>query len=206
MLRVGINARQLADKANVGRSFVYDVLSGKSANPTTKKISAVADVLGVSVPYLIGGISNDNDILQYSQGGFVAVPELYSYGSDIKGASICIDTSKENHFFLKEWVERSLMSNPEHLRILTIQDDGMEPSFKKDDTVLLDIKKNVPTPPGIFAIHDGNSLLIRRLEFSNITQDGPIRVLSDNPLYSAFEVSQDEINIVGKVLWFSRIV
>ena len=38
MERAQVNARELAETAEVGRSFVYDVLSGKSLNPTTHKL------------------------------------------------------------------------------------------------------------------------------------------------------------------------
>lgn len=57
MLERGINARKLAIEANLGASFVYDLLSGKSVNPTFSRIKSIAAVLNVSPSYIL---SDDN--------------------------------------------------------------------------------------------------------------------------------------------------
>ncbi|KAI8088923.1 uncharacterized protein BX664DRAFT_385502 [Halteromyces radiatus] len=58
MIRKGMNARMLASQADVGRSFVYDVLNGKAVNPSSKKLQAITNVLDVSLSYLINCENN----------------------------------------------------------------------------------------------------------------------------------------------------
>src|ERR1700722_8204055 len=55
MKKRGIASTGLAKLADVKTSFLYDVISGKSANPSTVKLARVAQSLGVSLAYLVGG-------------------------------------------------------------------------------------------------------------------------------------------------------
>ena len=81
MDRKDLNARELAELAGLGSSLAYDILSGKSTNPTTKKLSAVAKVLGVSVLYLMHGEESSNEsgaLLSFRQKAaeLVAIPSI----------------------------------------------------------------------------------------------------------------------------------
>ncbi|WP_343101399.1 helix-turn-helix transcriptional regulator [Romboutsia sp. MSSM.1001216sp_RTP31141st1_G3_RTP31141_220114] len=48
-----IKAFELADKAKLYRSNVYDLLNGKNTNPTIRTIKAISDALGVTVDEII---------------------------------------------------------------------------------------------------------------------------------------------------------
>ena len=52
MEKSNINALELAEKAGVGATFVYDILKGKSKNPTSKKLLSIAEALNVSLSYI----------------------------------------------------------------------------------------------------------------------------------------------------------
>ncbi len=204
MDRLGMNARELSEIADVGRSFVYDILSGKSSNPTTQKMAAIADALGVSVPYLISGLSNDNEISEKLGGKFVAIQvaciEVGKEGKhSVEGA-----INKPPHFFHKSWIEGSLNTKPQNLRILTVSDDCMSPALIKEDIILIDISKKVPNPPGMFALFDGQGFVLKRLEYVRKLNSSSIIVKSDNQTYTPYETTLDEIDIIGKVVWFSR--
>ena len=54
MKKRNISSAQLAKRADVKISFIYDVISGKSANPSTVKLARVAEGLGVSLAELVG--------------------------------------------------------------------------------------------------------------------------------------------------------
>ena len=202
MLRNGINARELADRAGVGRSFVYDILSGKSRNPTTKKMSAVADILGVTVAYLLNGLSYNTDI--DSQGTYVAVPEIdvvceSSDGTE-KNVVRCVG---QYHYFLERWVYSDLKAFPGNLRAAFVKGDGMEPTLYEQDMVVVDNSQNCPSPTGIFLLFDGKSLKAKRLEFIQSCPD-MIKIISDNKSYESYESPLAALNIVGKILWYSR--
>lgn len=204
MTRMGINARELSDMAKVGRSFIYDILSGKSANPTTKKITAVADALGVSIPYLIAGTSNDNEILKKSKNIFVSVPTIFTKIKKNGSFEVTSKSQGNSNFFRKDWINNDLKIDSQNLRAVIIQDDNMSPTLGNNDMVLIDIARKTPFSPGIFILFDGAGLVAKRLEYLPQSNSAMVRVFSDNHNYSPYECRIEDINVVGRVVWFSR--
>jgi transcriptional regulator with XRE-family HTH domain len=54
----GTNPSRLSEDAGLGRTAVRDILSGKSNSPSVDTIVALAQVLGCSVAYLIGEVTD----------------------------------------------------------------------------------------------------------------------------------------------------
>ncbi|MBY0407640.1 MAG: helix-turn-helix domain-containing protein, partial [Rickettsiales bacterium] len=79
MKRRGVTSARLAETAGVKTSFIYDIISGKSANPSTLKLARVADSLGISLKSLVDNgefaIQNSPDTLSPGR-DFVLVPRL----------------------------------------------------------------------------------------------------------------------------------
>ena len=63
-----------------------------------------------------------------------------------------------------------------------------------------------PLPPGIFVLHDGMGLVAKRLEHISNSDPPAVRVISDISLYSAYERTANEVNIIGRIRWFAREV
>ena len=61
-----------------------------------------------------------------------------------------------------------------------------------------------PTPPGIFALHDGMGLVAKRLDHIPNTEPPRVRIIPDNPLYAPYEGTAEEVNIIGGIRWFAR--
>ena len=80
----------------------------------------------------------------------------------------------------------------------------MTPTLLDGDTVLVDMNQKSPLPPGIFVLHDGMGLVVKRLEHIPNSDPPAVRVISDNSLYSAYERTADEVNIIGRIRWFAR--
>jgi phage repressor protein C with HTH and peptisase S24 domain len=55
-------------------------------------------------------------------------------------------------------------------------------------------------PPGV----DGMGLVVKRLEHVPMSDPPRVRIISDNPHYTPYECTADEINIVGRVRWYGR--
>jgi transcriptional regulator with XRE-family HTH domain len=53
MHQCGFSSTELARRAEVKTSFIYDVLSGKSANPSPLKLARLAQAMGVSLSALV---------------------------------------------------------------------------------------------------------------------------------------------------------
>jgi phage repressor protein C with HTH and peptisase S24 domain len=201
--RRGLSAVELARQAGVKTSFLYDILNGKSTNPSTVRLAQVADSLGVSLAWLAG--ASDNTQPQAGSGHapseYISVPQLRVVSSavqDEKGADAC--------YFRRGWISETLKAAPEQLRMVCIRDDSMQPSLADGDAVLIDTARKTPSPPGIFILFDGLALVAKRLEYLDHAPHARVRVLSDNPQYGAYERSSDAIAIIGRVIWFSRAI
>lgn len=198
MKRTGISARELAEKADVGRSFIYDILSGKSSNPTTKKIAAVAGVLGVSVPYLLDKNADpENTVAEY-----IKVPLVINY-TMVEGT--LVEGKTDKYFcFQREFLERFNAVSAD-LRVLTVEGDSMEPTLCHNDMILVDLTKKLPSPAGVFALFDGIGITVKRVEFISGSVDSKIfHIHSDNPRYVSYAGKPEDMRIIGRVIWFSR--
>ena len=205
MKKRGVTSARLATDAGVKTSFIYDIISGKSSNPSTIKLARVADSLGVSLSMLVDGgnlpesaapqpaTQPDSDKVQLAQ-------LTVDFGQQTPAPAFTTDTP---FAFSKNWLRHQLGKAPEQLRWLLVGGDGMEPTLYNRDTVLVDISQQTPTPPGIFVLYDGFGLVVKRLE-APANHSGSVRIVSDNPQYSIYEKSLDEIRILGRVVWFAR--
>lgn len=201
MLRRGLNPKTLAERANVGRSFVYDILSGKSTNPTSSKISAVAEELGVSVQYLLRGVHAGIAEGQREWSDVVEISTLQVEDS-VSGSMVVTVGQKERPYYYRgQWVKDHLGVRAEDLRVITVSGDSMSPTLTEGDVVLIDLTKRNPTPAGVFVLFDGVGLVTKRLE---VIASGKASVMSDNKQYSSYEAEFVDLNIIGKVVWLAR--
>lgn len=204
MKRVGVNPRELSIRANVGKSFVYDILSGKSNNPTTSKLAAIADALGVSVPYLVSGSSNDNEIMNIGGNNFSAISTIITTRSD-KDHELFIEASDQVHFFNRMWIHDQLKTTPDKLRVAFAKGDSMQPSLFDGDMILVNVDDTVPNPGGLFVLFDNTGFSFKRLEYTRRGNKLMVIVKADNAKYTEYECLPEEIQIVGRIVWFSRI-
>lgn len=203
MDEVGMSAREIAERAEVGRSFIYDILSGKSANPTTIKLTAVAETLGVTVPFLITGEEEEEEsgcgIQHFTPIPFIAA-RIGQQGELVVG-----EDSKEGiHYFRNSWLKKRFSTKASGLGMLYVKGDSMEPSLCHGDMVLVDLTERSPSPPGVFALFDGIGIVIKRIALIAGSQPALVTVKPDNCHYSAYEQQVDDMRIIGRVLWYSR--
>lgn len=197
MLKKGLNPKTLAEKSNVGRSFVYDILNGKSGNPTSAKLTAIADQLGVSVQYLLSGVFNETN---EAKNEIAEIPCLVVEAS-ASGNMLVTTSNSKFHYCENGWIKDKLGISPQTVRAVNIVGDSMSPTLQNGDVILVDTSKKAPNPPGLFVLFDGLGLHAKRLEMINKDQ---VRVMSDNAQYLAYEMGVQEINIIGKIVWLGR--
>ncbi len=201
MLRKGLNPKTLAERANVGRSFVYDIINGKSTNPTSSKLTAIAEQLGVSVQYLLTGVHPILGPKQREWSDLVEIPSIAVEGGQGGNVIVTVDSEKKPYFFRNDWIRNNLKSRAEDLRSFFVHCDSMAPTLQEGDVILVNISIRTPNPPGVFVMFDGMGLSTKRLEMISMEK---VRVLSDNQRYSQYERNISEINIIGRVVWVAR--
>ncbi len=195
-----LSAIELARRAKVKPSFIYDILNGKSANPSTVRLARVANTLNVSLAWLAG---QDSNLASPSVGDtpYITVPMLSLQNGKIVTSTI----EGDPYYFRRAWINDRLGTAPDNIRMLFVTGDSMEPTLCHGDMVLVDITKKSPSPPGNFVLFDGVGLIIKRLELISGGDNGSmVRITSDNPQYESAQKAMEDINIVGRVVWFAR--
>jgi transcriptional regulator with XRE-family HTH domain len=181
MDEMGINARQLAAKAQVGKSFVYDILNGKSKNPTSSKLNSISRELGISISYLINNASNSINYDHY-------VP-IYSL-EDAQNANVLLS---------KSFCAERLSNSKNDLYTHRMYDDSMSPTIQNNEFVVIKrCQSSDEIQSGIYLIKDKFGGIIRRLE--RIIGTDMVKIVPDNAKYSTYNKNLDEINVVGKVV------
>jgi phage repressor protein C with HTH and peptisase S24 domain len=206
--QLGLNTVKVGELAGVNRTFVYDIMRGRSESPNLEKLQRIADVLKVERNWLLHGlgeVEGESPIIENPDLAFVAVPYVNVRASMGGGQSIDAepDYGRPYHF-QKSWIKNDLKSDPANLRIMHVVGDSMMPTLQDRDIVLVDTSRRSPTPPGIFVLHDGMGLVAKRLEHIPNSDPPRVRIISDNPHYSPYEGVADEINIIGRIRWFAR--
>ena len=126
------------------------------------------------------------------------------------GAGSVIDAVEDHrveqwHFPI-EWLRNHGIGQIESLKLLTVSGDSMAPRLLHGDIVMIDTSQRTASPPGIFILHDGLGLVIKRIEPIPNTTPVTLRIFSENTAYSAYDRSIEEVHIIGRVVWFARTI
>ncbi|MEO9902516.1 S24 family peptidase [Nisaea sp.] len=138
------------------------------------------------------------------QSRVTAVPEVRISASAGGGANLEQEPGGNDWYFDAGWLRYELRASARDLRVISIDGDSMEPVLYSGDKVMIDLSRTAPSPPGIFVLHDGIGLVAKQLEY--IPNSDPPRVLirSESARYQDYERTIEEVNIVGRVIWFAR--
>ncbi|CUH39481.1 putative HTH-type transcriptional regulator [Jannaschia seosinensis] len=207
--QLGLSPAHVAEMAGVNRSFIYDILRGRSARPGIGKLAEVARVLKVEREWLlhgIGEVEGASPFIEKPDEAFVAIAHASPRPSMGGGAVVAEDHEAPGrpYHFRRSWIKGSLKASPSQLRIIHVEGDSMTPTLLDGDTVLVDLNQRAPNPPGIFVLDDGLGLVAKRLEHIPNSDPPAVRVISDNKHYPEYERTADEIHIVGRIRWFAR--
>ena len=77
--QLGLSAAQVGEIAGVNRTFVYDIMRGKSANPKLSKLGRVAQALKVERNWLLHGmgeVQGEETIVEHPDDSFVAISSV----------------------------------------------------------------------------------------------------------------------------------
>jgi phage repressor protein C with HTH and peptisase S24 domain len=137
--------------------------------------------------------------------GFSVIPEIDVRASAGHGAvHEGLEETKATWLFPDPLIRHELRATPEHLRLITVDGDSMEPLLAPGDRILVDTSQRIPVPPGIFVIWDGMGLVAKRVEHVPSSDPPTITVRSINSEYAPYELTGEEVNIVGRVVWAGK--
>ena len=90
------------------------------------------------------------------------------------------------------------------LFIATGHGDSMEPTLRRDDLVMIDGSQNrIAHQDQIWAISYAGAGMIKRVRRLS---GGRLQILSDNTSVPSMDAAEDEVYVVGKVVWSARLM
>lgn len=164
-----------------------------------KLSKATMDKLKVKFPGFPGfGLHNGDD---HGSRSYVSIKILPSYAGMGGGGSGQGDL--ETGLVSRSLVEDELKARTEDLLLIDVRGDSMEPIFRQGDQLLIDKRDRNPIQPGPFAILEDEAYYVKLVE--RLPQRrGWYRIWSANERYGPYEVSEEELVIMGRPVWFAR--
>lgn len=106
--------------------------------------------------------------------------------------------------FSRDLVERELKASSEVLLAMEAEGNSMAPDFLGGDQILVDTRRKSLAQPGAFCLWGGDGHVVKYLEKVPDSEPPKVRVVSANSLYEPRERLLEEINLIGRVVWFGR--
>ncbi|OZA90818.1 MAG: transcriptional regulator [Erythrobacter sp. 34-65-8] len=129
---------------------------------------------------------------------WIDVPRLALAASAGPGATVAEEEPFDAFRFSRRWLREQGLDGS-MLSAIAVEGDSMEPLLRAGDEVLVD-RRPQPFRDGIHVVRMGETLLVKRVAAQG---RGRFTLLSQNLAYPPKEVSADEIEIVGRVVWKS---
>ena len=196
----GLTLKQLCEQTNTAYRTTQHYLTGRS--PSSDFLKALYDHLGISSDWLltgqgsmyVGGTTGDE--------GFAPIP-AHDWGAEAGPGSGFSDAAEfaaeKSLMFSRAWLRRKGLVEQE-LMVIGVRGDSMMPELEDGDAVLID-KRPVerPNQRGIYFLRTHDGLNLKRVRVDR--RSGDCYLMSSNPVYRDLIYSQEDIEILGLVVW-----
>lgn len=203
-----LSQSELARRIGVVQGTIAQILSGDTAR--SKYLPDIAEQLRVSVRWLKGESDDPSPAGALSLSRAEAVEELgltpikeIGIGYALGGGSFIEDhiEVKIRHFDT-EWLGSLTRSGPDLLFLANGIGDSMVPTLMDNDALLIDRGQNVINQQDrLWAIAYGELGMVKRVRR---LPSGRYLIISDNPAIADFEADQDEMFVIGRLIWIGR--
>lgn len=131
-----------------------------------------------------------------SQAEWVDVPRLDIGASAGPGALPQDEAAFDAFRFSRRWLSEQGLGDAQ-LSAITVEGDSMEPLLRDGDEILVD-RAPRPFRDGVHVVRLGDTLMVKRVAQGSA---GRFALLSQNLAYPPVEVSAEEIEVIGRVVW-----
>ncbi len=187
-----ISQEILASDVGVSQAAISKICQGRTKR--SRYLPQIAAYFGVAEHWLLFGeeTTDDEDVL---------IP----FYKDVQlsagyGASEFEDYEGRTIRFSRDTL-REVNVSPKDAVCVTVKGDSMEPVFKNGSTVGIDLSRKKIIDGDVYAINNDGLLQMKRLKHKT---GSVITVESYNrEEYPAFDVSMEQVDIIGRVFWYS---
>lgn len=197
-----VSQSQLAKAVGITQGAVNQILSG--ATKRSKYLPDIARFLGMNLEALMTSRHSS---------GLVTVPPddpenlvfltEVDMGYGMGGGTFVDDhIDQEQALFDGRWLRAITRSPPNLLFVARGLGDSMSPTILDNDTVLIDRgQRHLTQQDRVWALTYGELGMVKRVRRK---PEGRYLLMSDNPQISAIDAGEDELNIVGRLVWIGR--
>lgn len=209
--------------AGISPSGLNRLLEG--GYPTLPILIALAKAGGVSVEWL----STGGDLVESKLPALVQGDVVGATVTDVKGNNVDLEefvfvprynvcasagygswnddeTPMFTVSFRRYWVTNHLKADPAQLSVISVYGDSMEGVLNDKDIILINHADKEPRE-GIYVLRIDGQLIVKRVQR---LPGSLLRITSTNPAYEPFSINLNDVpsdfDIVGKVVWYGRVV
>ncbi len=106
------------------------------------------------------------------------------------------ETPFDSFRFSRQWLAEQGLSGAQ-LSMITVEGDSMDPILRDGDEILID-RRPQPFRDGVHVVRLGDTLMVKRVAQAGA---GRFSLLSQNLAYPPVDVSADEMEVIGRVVW-----
>lgn len=200
---LGTNMKAVSLSAGLGETFVRDMLR-RGRDPSVEAVAKIAQAMHTTTSWLCGVDDDQLAVPAVTQNELVTVPEYDVRLSAGGGALVERENQSGVWQFSRRYLVDELRLSPANLAIVEVQGDSMYPTLLPGDRVLIDHSDRNPALPGIYAIWDSHATVVKRVERVPASNPPKLVLISDNKSHNQYTVPADQVNVIGRVVWFAR--
>lgn len=126
---------------------------------------------------------------------FVVIPRLPLDASAGPGAFSAEEISFDTYRFSRRWLREMGLEGAD-LSAIRVEGDSMEPLLRSGDEIFVD--RNKRSGEGVHVVRIGDALHVKQVQASI---PGRIKLISANEAYAPIELSLEEVEVIGRVVW-----
>lgn len=210
MSELGFTQTALAAKVGVSQAAIAKLTRGEALN--SRHLHRIARELETTPHYLTGETDDrsegalpvPNADMVAEQLNSVMLPE-YDVGFSMGGGTMLYDNGdREFRPFPRDWLRPLVKGSFDQVFIARGEGDSMQPTLLDGDVVVVDTaQNNINQHDRLWALSYGELGMIKRVRR---LPDGGFQINSDNPAVSPITAYDDEMHVVGRVVWIGRRV
>ena len=185
----GISQKRLAEKLFVSQQTIAKWETDK-ATPNPETITKIADLLNISLDYLLGRVDNNVSITSISE-PFIKVPVL---GNIPAGVPIEAIEDILGHIDIPE----SMAAGGKEFFALKIKGDSMSPKYENGDVVLFEHCGSCDSGSDCAVMVNGDDVTFKRVE---IVESGimlkPMNPNYETMFYTKKDIEDKPVRIIG---------
>jgi phage repressor protein C with HTH and peptisase S24 domain len=203
-----ISQAELARRVKLSQPTINALVKGN--NSSSKHLHTIAAELQTSPAWLAGETDDDAPVSVPPSAldalaeklDLAVIPEL-ELGYSMGGGAVFGQYEQRGVVpFQRAWLRSMMRGNFNDLFVARGEGDSMQPTLLDGDIVLVDTsQKDIRQQDRIWAVSYGDLGMIKRVRRR---PDGSYLLLSDNATVPPIECADEEMYVVGRVIWIGR--